>query len=142
MLLRKSVSGNYGNISFLTMAITVFFSILFVVIFDICQIFIAREETKNASDAASLAAAQNLLFFDSNRCCEIADEVAELNGCDMTGCSSGYDEAVVEAEKSVSFIMLDKLFKVSGKVTSISRARVLYPWDEHFNFCDSYEFSY
>jgi len=142
MLLRKEVAGNFGNISFLTMAVTVFLSILFVVIFDICQIFIAREETKNASDAASLAAAQNLLFFDSSRCCEIAGEVVELNGCSMTGCSSGYDETVVEAEKSVRFIILDKLFEGSSKVSSVSRAKVLYPWDGYFNCCDSYEFDY
>ncbi len=142
MLLKKLVLKNRGNISFLTIAVLVIFLILFVVILDLCQIFIAREETKKASDSASLAVAQNLLFFDNEGCCEIAREVAELNNCTMAGCGFDYDEVMVRVEKNVRFIILDNLIEGKSTITSTSKAKVLYPWDEHFNYCDYYEFNY
>ncbi len=72
MLLENLKAKNKGNISFLTLAVVVIFTVLFLLIFDLCRIFIAREETKNASDAASLAVAQNLLFFENLNCNKIA----------------------------------------------------------------------
>jgi len=142
MLLKFLILKNKGNISFISAVILVIFSILFLFIFDLCQIFIVREETKKASDAASLAAAQNLLFFDSNRCCEIAGRVVELNNCAMVDCSSDYDEVVVKVEKNVDFAILGFLIRESSTVSSESKAKVLYPWDEYFDYCDYYEFGY
>ncbi|MEA2016684.1 MAG: Rv3654c family TadE-like protein [Actinomycetota bacterium] len=142
MLLKFLILRSRGNISFISAVILVILSILFLVVFDLCRIFIVREETKKASDAASLAAAQNLLFFDSSKCCEIAGRVAELNNCKMVDCSFDYDCVTVEVKKNINFAVLGGLMKESGTVSSESRAKVLYPWDEYFGYCDYYKFSY
>lgn len=142
MLLKKIKSDNQGNISLLTLGLLVVFSVFFIVLFDICQIFIVREETKKASDAASLAAAQNLLFFEKKDCSRIAEDVAQLNGCSLVGYSCNYDEVMVTVEKKVDFIILDKFTGEHSMVTSKSRAGVIYPWDEQFDYCDYYRFKY
>jgi len=142
MLLKDLKYKNSGNVTFLSLALLAVFSFLFIVIFDACQIFIAREETKKASDAASLAVAQNLLFFEIPECYKIAEEVAKLNNCFLVECSCVYDEVVVTAGKKIRFIFLDKFIKKGDTATSTSTSKVVYPWDEQLGYCDSYRFSY
>jgi secretion/DNA translocation related TadE-like protein len=142
MLLKNFKLKNSGNISFLVLAVLAVFSFLFLVIFDICRIFAVREETKKASDAVSLAVAQNLLFFENQDCCRIAEEVAELNDCSLAKCSCGYDEVIVTVEKKVEFVFLDRFIRKSSTAASSSTARIMYPWNEQFGYCDSYMFSY
>lgn len=142
MLLENLKEQNKGNISFLTLAVVVIFTVLFLLIFDLCQIFIAREETKNASDAASLAVAQNLLFFENPDCNKIAEEVVCRNNCILVECRYDYDEVLVTVERKLDFILVDKFISKYCSVRSTSKAKVIYPWDGQFNYCNTYKFSY
>jgi len=131
-----------GNISFLTLAVIAVFAILFMFIFDFCRIFIAREVTKNASDAASLAVAQDLLFFKIFDCNRSAEKTAALNNCVLVECRCEYDEVVVTVEKEFDLVLLDRLIPGCSKVRSISKTEVIYPWEEQSGCCRSYEFGY
>ncbi len=142
MLLRHLKIQNSGNITFLALVVVTMFSILFLVIFDICQIFVVREETKNASDAASLAVAQNLLFFENPDCLRIAEKVARSNNCTLVECICNYDEVIVTVEKRVRFVLINKFVTEYGMVKATSKVEVVYPWDEQFNYCNSYKFGF
>lgn len=142
MLLKNLKTQKRGNISFLTLTAVIIFAVLFLLIFDLCQVFIAREETKKASDAASLAVAQNLLFFENLDCNKMAQEVIQRNNCTLIECRYDYDEIQVTVEKKLDFILLDKFILKYASVKSTSRAKVIYPWDGQFDYCDTYEFVY
>lgn len=140
--IKRFARKNDGAISWITLAITIFLALLLVVIFDLCRIFVVREITKNASDAASLAVAQNLIFFESCDCEKIANEVAQRNGCNVVKIEYDYDEVVVVVEKELSFVVINKFTSSYNKVQSSSKAKVIYPWDSRFGYCKSYRFSY
>ena len=142
MLLRHLKIQNSGNITFLALVAVTMFSIIFLVIFDICQIFVVREETKNASDAASLAVVQNLLFFENPDCLRIAEKVALSNNCKLVECICTYDEVIVTVEKRVRFALINQFITEYGMVKSTSKAEVVYPWNEQFSYCDSYKFGF
>jgi len=142
MLLKNLKTQNNGNISFLTLSVVIIFAVLFLLIFDLCQIFIARESTKNAADSASLAIAQNLLFFENLSCKTIADKIVSKNNCKLVGCKYNYDEVVVTVEKELNFILIDRLIPKYSKVRSTSKAKVIYPWDNKFSYCSTYKFGY
>lgn len=142
MLLKSLRIQNRGNTSFLVLAAVTVFAVLFIFIFDLCRIFIAREVTKNASDAASLAAAQDLLFLSDQDCVSAADKATAINNCRLIECRSDYDEVTVTVEKKLNFILLSRLIPGYSSIRSTSKAKVVYPWDEHYGYCKSYEFSY
>jgi secretion/DNA translocation related TadE-like protein len=142
MLLKNLKTQKRGNISFLTLTAVIIFAVLFLLIFDLCQVFIAREETKKASDAASLAVAQNLLFFENLDCNKMAEEVTQRNNCTLVECRHDYDEVQVTVERKLDFILVDKFISKYSSVKSTSRAKVIYPWDGQFDYCDTYEFVY
>ena len=141
MLLKNLKTQKRGNISFLTLTAVIIFAVLFLLIFDLCQVFIAREETKKASDAASLAVAQNLLFFENLDCNKMAEEVTQRNNCTLVECRHDYDEVQVTVERKLDFVLADKLIS-KYSIKSTSKAKVIYPWDGQFDYCDSYEFIY
>ncbi|MDD5622768.1 MAG: Tad domain-containing protein [Actinomycetota bacterium] len=142
MLLKDLKMQNRGNISFLAMAAVIIFSILFLLIFDLCHIFIAREETKNASDAVSLAVAQNLLFFEDSDCSEIAEEMARKNNCILIEYSYDYDNVIVTVEKTFNFVLIDRFSANISSIRSTSETKVIYPWDDRFGYCKTYKFGY
>ena len=142
MLLESFKNDKKGNISILALVLVIFTAFLFLLVFDLCQIFVARENTKNASDAASLAAAQNLVFFEGKDLKEIVQKVAEKNNCVLVDCIYGYDEVVVIVEKEVNFILIGSFTSKYNKVESASKAKVIYPWDKRFGFCKYYKFDY
>lgn len=126
----------------LALFLTMFFAFLFMVCTDLCRIYIARELTKDAADAASLSIAQNLLFFENFDYRNAAEEISSKNKCDLVECYLDYDEVVVSMEKKLNFILIDKFFPESCTVKSISKARIIYPWDDYFGFCKNYEFNF
>ncbi len=142
MLLRELNTQNGGSISFFVLAVVIIFSILFLLIFDLCQIFVAREETKNASDAVSLAVAQNLLFFEDSYCNMIAEELARKNNCVLVEYSYDYDNVIVTVEKTPEFVLIDKFMTKNSSIRSTSKTKVIYPWDDRFGYCKTYEFGY
>ena len=142
MLLKELNTQNRGSISFFVLAVVIIFSILFLFIFDLCQIFVAREETKNAADAVSLAVAQNLLFFEDSYCNMIAEELARKNNCVLVEYSYDYDNVIVTVEKTPDFVLIDKFMTKNSSIRSTSKTNVIYPWDDRFGYCKTYEFGY
>jgi secretion/DNA translocation related TadE-like protein len=142
MLLKSLKIKNKGNTSFIVLSTVVALSVLFILIFDLCRIFIAREVTKNASDAASLAAAQDLLFLSDRDCVKAAEKVSTKNNCRLVECRCSYNEVMVTVEKRFDFILLDRLLPVNNHIEATSKAEVIYPWDDHYGYCKSYKFRY
>jgi hypothetical protein len=141
-LKNKNKGKDKGNISMLALLLTMFFAFLFMVCIDLCRIYIARELTKDAADAASLSIVQNLLFFENFDYKNAAEEISSKNKCDLVECYLDYDEVVVIMEKKLNFILINKFFSESCTVKSISKARIIYPWDDYFGFCKNYEFNF
>ena len=138
----KNKGNSKGNISMLALFLTMFFAFLFMVCIDLCRIYIARELTKDAADAASLSIAQNLLFFENFDYKNAAEEISSKNKCGLVECYLDYDEVVVIMEKKLNFILIDKFFPESCTVKSISKTKIIYPWDDYFGFCKNYEFNF
>jgi hypothetical protein len=131
-----------GNLSILMAVLTLMAALLFVSVFDIFQLYIAREHTKNASDAIALAVAQNLLFFDEDEILIITDEISKKNDCEIDSIKFGYEEITVTTVKRVKFMFAGKILKNSDTVYSTSKVKVTYPWDERFKNCDSFKFEF
>lgn len=131
-----------GNLSILMALITLTAALFFVSVFDIFQLYIAREHTKNASDAIALAVAQNLLFFEEDEIFIITDEISKKNDCEIDSIKFSYEEITVTTVKTVKFIFAGKILKNNGMVYSTSRVKVTYPWDEKFKNCDWFEFDF
>lgn len=138
----KNKEKDKGNISMLALFLIMFFAFLFMVCIDLCRIYVARELTKDAADAASLSIAQNLLFFENFDYKNAAEEISGKNKCELVECYLDYDEVVVSMEKKLNFILIDKFFPESCTVKSISKASIIYPWDDYFGFCKNYEFNF
>ena len=138
----KKKGNSKGNISMLALFLTMFFAFLFMVCLDLCRIYIARELTKDAADAASLSIAQNLLFFENFDYENAAEEISSKNKCGLVECYLDYDEVVVIMEKKLNFILIDKFFPESCTVKSTSKTKIIYPWDDYFGFCKNYEFNF
>jgi uncharacterized membrane protein len=142
MLLNELKIQNKGNVSLLILVAVSVFAVIFMFIFDFCRVFIAREVLKNASDAASLASAQDLLFFENQDYSRTAEKVTAINNCKLIECRYDYDEVTVTVEKKLDFILIGKLMPGCSTIRSSSKAKVIYPWEEQFDYCRSYEFSY
>jgi hypothetical protein len=111
-------------------------------VFDIFQLYAAREHTKNTSDAIALAAAQNLLFFDKDKIVEIANKISKENNCKIDSIEFDYDEVVVTAVKKVNFLFIDKIIRNGSLIYSTSKVKVTYPWDKKFKNCKSFKFEF
>ena len=131
-----------GNLSILLIISTLMVMLLLVSLFDIFSLFIAREHTKNASDAIALAVAQNLLFFDDDEIFMITDEISKKNSCEIESIKFDYDEITVTTLKKVKFLFIGKILKEGGMVFSTSKVKVAYPWDERFKNCDFFIFEF
>jgi len=131
-----------GNLSILLITSTLMGMLLFVSLFDIFSLCIAREHTKNASDAIALAVAQNLLFFDDDEILMITDEISKKNSCETESVKFDYDEITVTTLKKVKFLFIGKILKEGGIIFSTSKVKVAYPWDERFNNCDFFIFEF
>ena len=131
-----------GSISIFAIVLTTIFALIFLLAVDLCRIFVAREITKNAADAASLSVAQNLMFFENMDCEDVAEKIVKEHGCILTSCICAYDEVIVVAEKKIKFILIDKFASDGSIIQSASRTKVIYPWDDYFDYCRSYKFDY
>ncbi len=131
-----------GNVSLILMTATVILFLFFLMLFDVCRLFIARETAKNASDSAVLAASQNLLYFDRDKCEKIARRVAEEYGTRLLYLNVEYDEIEACMEKEPDLLIIGHFLSQGARVRSISRSRVIYPWDFEFNYCQYYKFDF
>lgn len=142
MLFRSLKNRIKGNISIFALVLVVMFSFLLLLVFDLCKIFVVREITKRASDSAALSSAQNLIFFEDINLDYIAKKIAEENGCRLVKCKASYDEVIVVVEKDINFLLVSYFIPLGDKVQSVSKVKVIYPWDSRFGFCKSYKFEY
>jgi hypothetical protein len=133
---------NKGNISILLLTLNFIFILLLICLFDFCQLFIAREYTKKASDAIALAAAQNLLFFEKPEIIQMANTISNQNNCEIDLIEFNYDEVIVTTVKKVNFIFISKFYKNKNLVYSTSKVKVTYPWDEKFKNCKFFKFEF
>jgi hypothetical protein len=131
-----------GNLSILMALVTIIAALLFINVFDLFQLYFAREHTKNASDSIALAVAQNLLYFEEDEIFIIADELSKKNDCDIDSIKISYEEITVTTVKKVKFIFAGRILKNSSIVYSTSKVKVTYPWDERFKNCDWFEFGF
>ena len=131
-----------GNVSLIIMVSAVLLFLFFFILFDLTRIFVAREQTKNASDAAVLAAAQNLIYFDQDKSRAIARKVVNEHGCRLVYIQIGYDEVIACAEVEPNLTLIDRFFAQGLYIQSVSRSKVLYPWDHGFGYCSYYQFDY
>ena len=138
----KTGNKQSGNISVLALILILLFAFLFLVLGDLSRIFVAREATKKAADAVSLAVSQNILFFDIDTLKQTAEIYANSNSCKLTGLEISYDEVKVTVDKDLDFIILKSIYPGGCTVSSSSCSRIIFPWDEHFGYCKSYRFSY
>jgi len=126
------------NLSFFIVLIIIFF-ILFLCFFDIFQLYIAREETKNAADACALSVVQNLLFFNEKELILIAEKICKENNCEIDFLEFSYDKAAVGTKKKIRYIFLKDIIK-ENIIYSFSEGEIIFPWDFRFNVCKKYRF--
>ncbi len=136
---KTSISGNISIISLISIAVVAF---IFFILTDICRIFIIREMTKNTADAIALSCAQDILFFEVDKTESLAQDMAERNSCKLLEIKIFYDRVFVSVEKELHFVMLKSFYPEGCTISSSSSATVIFPWDESFEYCDSYLFSY
>jgi uncharacterized membrane protein len=131
------IKKNKGNAAIITLAALFIVCVLSLFLIDLSRIYVAREQAKNASDAAALAVTQKLLFFDSEGLEEEAREVIFKNDCKFHEMEVFYDEVTVTAIKEVEYLFLGNLFIKDSIIFCTSRAKVVYPWDESLGRCKS-----
>ncbi len=141
-----------GNISLFSVFLVFFIVIVFLILIDISRIFTARIIVKSAADAASLAAVQKMLYFelDSEEIKNTAKLIVDSNNCNLEYINIGYDEVNVEVSKNINFVLLSIIkentigFNVSrsAQIFAVSKAKVIYPWDEKFNSCKRVKFDF
>ncbi|MBN2072633.1 MAG: flp pilus-assembly TadE/G-like family protein [Actinobacteria bacterium] len=137
-----SLKAEKGNMAFLTIAMIILVCFIFAAVFDICQLYVAREQAKNFSDSIALALAQDLIFFDSDMFEDTIKSLSGANDCKIVECTITYDGILVTAEKKVGMVFLDRIIHSLKMVRSRSLAGVTFPWDESLGLCDSYRFHY
>lgn len=131
-----------GNISILTMTLVALFAFLFLMLGDFYRIFTARTVSKSTANAVALALSQNLLFMESKEIPVIAKKIALDNNCSLTGVKIKYDEVIVLVEKNIDFVLLDIIGINNCRIRSVSKSKVIYPWDDSFGSCKQYRFEY
>jgi len=137
----KKIGAVRGNISIIALVLIFLFAFIFLAVSDLCRIFIVRESTKKAADAAALAVAQNILFFEYDNYYIHAREIVEKNYCQLCDIDVSYDEVTVSVRRDLKFILIKGFFSDSCSIYAWSKTKVIYPWDDYFGLCNSYRFS-
>jgi len=142
-LLSNITKGQKGSSAIFAISLAAVCIFLLLGLFDLCSIYILREQTKNVSESISLALAQELLFFDRDELSRAAGEMAASEGCSLAACNIGYDGIEVSVEREAEFTVLDRIGLSRFKtVRSSSSVEIVYPWDRGLGLCRYYEFGY
>jgi hypothetical protein len=137
------LKGQKGNAALFTLSLVLACILVILALFELCRIFITRETAKAVSDSIALAAAQELIFLSPDSISLLAEDMALESGCRLTGLRAGYDEIEVTVEKDTHISALGKAGLGAFKtVSSISRAKIIYPWDRRWKQCRYYEFGF
>lgn len=131
-----------GNTALILVFLLFAFSLVILLLFDFSRIFIARSCTKKAANSAALAAAHEILYFNSENSKKAASDIAARNNCKLENIRITYDEVVVYVSKDLEFIFVKILGPDFITVYSVSKTEVVFPWDEKFNNCDRVKFDF
>jgi hypothetical protein len=132
-----------GNAMLFAISLILVCLIILLALFDLCRIYIAREAAKTVSESIALAVSQELLYFRSENISVLAEDIALKGGCRLISLQTEYDEVEVSVDKEMKMTILGKLGLGSIRsACSISRVKVIYPWDRRWKNCRYYEFGY
>jgi len=129
-----------GSSAVVILVMILVFLVLFTGILDVCRILICRERTRNAADAAALAVAQEMVFFEYQELESIAEKMARRHRCRLESLNITYDMVTVSAVSEIK--LLDRFTGDAWNIRSASSAEVIYPWDRRLGLYRYYEFSF
>jgi hypothetical protein len=142
-LLNKIVRRQKGSSTLFAISLAVVCIFLLLALFDLCSTYIIREQTKDVSEAVSLAIAQQLLFFEPDELILMAEKMAAGRYCSLAACNIGYDRVEISVERKAELAILDRIGLSRFKtVRSSSSVEIIYPWDRDLGLCRYYEFGY
>ena len=136
-------SGQDGSSAVVVLVIAIALLILFAGILDVCRILVARERTRNAADAISLAVAQEMIFHKYQGLDIIAAEIAGRYGCRLESLNVTYDMVTVSVVSEIELLIPERFWHSgTGTIMAVSAAEVTYPWDRRLGLCRYYEFNF
>lgn len=142
-MVAKIIRGRQGGSSTVVILVMVLvFLVLFTGILDVCRILICRERTRNAADAAALAVAQEMVFFEYQELESIAEKMVDSHRCRLESLNITYDMVTVSAVSEIKLLLLDGFTGDAWNIRSASSVEVIYPWDRRLGLYRYYEFSF
>jgi len=126
--LTKTFSYQSGNVAILSITVVIILMIFTPFIIDIAILFKTRADAKLASDAASLAAAQEILFLEKGE--DAARAITEKNGANFISYLVDDNKVIVTTSKVANFIFIDNFIKDSIEIRATSSSEVKFPWQE------------
>ncbi len=108
-LLNKVIRRQKGSSALFAIVLALVCIFLLLALFDLCSTYIIREQTKEVSEAISLAIAQELLFFDQYELVLMAEKMAAGRYCSLAACNIGYDRIEVSIERKTELAVLDRI---------------------------------
>ncbi len=142
MVVKKIRGKQDGSSAVVILVMILVFLVLFTGILDVCRILICRERTRNAADAAALAVAQEMVFFEYQELGIIAEKMARRHKCRLESLNITYDMVTVSAVSEIKLLLLDKFTGDAWNIRSVSSAEVTYPWDRQLGLYRYYEFNF
>ncbi|GAH54800.1 unnamed protein product [marine sediment metagenome] len=124
----KKFNFQKGNVTILSITITIVLIVFTPFIIDVAILFKTRADAKSASDAASLAAAQEILFLEDGE--NVAKAIAEKNNAKLVSYFVNNNEVTVTTSKIATFIFIDNFIKDSIEIKATSSSEVKFPWGE------------
>lgn len=124
----KKFNFQRGNVTILSITITIVLIVFTPFIIDVAILFKTRADAKSASDAASLAAAQEILFLEDGE--NVAKAIAEKNNAKLVSYFANNNEVTVTTSKIANFIFIDNFIKDSIEIKATSSSEVKFPWGE------------
>ena len=131
-----------GSSAVVILVMILVFLVLFTGILDVCRILICRERTRNAADAAALAVAQEMVFFEYQELESIAEKMARRHRCRLESLNIAYDMVTVSMVSEIKLLLLDRFTGDVWNIRSASSAEVIYPWDRRLGLYRYYEFNF
>ena len=121
-------SSQIGNLTILSITVAMILILFTPFIIDVAILLKTRADAKTAADAASLAAAQEILFLENGE--DVARAVAEMNNTKFISYFVEDNETVVTVSKTANLIFIDNFIKnsIEIKATSSSETRLL--WED------------
>jgi len=125
----KKFNSQRGNVTVISITIAIVLIVFTPFIIDVAILFKTRADAKSASDAASLAAAQEILFLEDGE--NVAKAMAEKNNAKLISYSTNNNKVIVTTSKIANFIFIDNFIKDSIEIKATSSSEIRFPWSEY-----------